>query len=225
MNKPAGWSSFDAVKKIRNLSGMKKVGHAGTLDPFASGVLLICLGKATKFSNRLMKYEKEYVAELKLGAATDTLDITGNVVEEAPVPKFDEQQLQDILQDLSGTIRQRIPDFSAAQVNGQRMYKLARQGKPVPKRFKTITIHEMELLEATEEIIKFRTVCGKGTYIRALGADIARKLGTVGFLQTLARTRIGSFSLAEALEIEEFKPNWNQLNTNDDIPRPRKSKY
>ncbi len=212
INKPRNWTSFDVVRKIRRITKIRKVGHAGTLDPFATGVLLVAIGKATKKISLLMDEPKEYVAELVLGRATDTMDVTGRVVEEQPVPAFTVEALEEVLQKFVGRIQQRIPDFAAARINGRRRYELARQGKEIPPSFKTVEIYQLEVLDFAPPAIRFRTVCGRGTYIRTLGADIARELGTVGFLNSLIRTRIGGFTLETALDLTEFEKEWGNVD-------------
>ncbi len=217
INKPSGWTSFDVVRKVRRITGIRKVGHAGTLDPFATGVLLVAFGKATKRIGTLMEEPKEYVAELVLGKATDTMDVTGKVVEEKPVPAFSARDLEAVLQKFVGRIQQQIPAFAASRINGRRRYELARQGKEVPPAFKTVEIYHLEVLDFTATTIRFRTVCGRGTYIRTLGADLARELGTVGFLNRLTRTRIGAFTLESALDLTEFEKEWENLIVDEGI--------
>ncbi len=211
INKPADWTSFDVVRKLRRITGIKKVGHAGTLDPFATGVLLICLGKATRQSGKLMNLPKEYVAEMEFGRVTDTLDPTGKIVEEQDVPVLKAEQIRKAMGDFIGKIEQRIPDYAAAKVNGQRLYKLARSGKPVPEKYKTVEIYRLELLSFEKNILRFRILCGRGTYVRALALDLARKLGTVGYLRSLSRTRVGDYTIEDALTIARFEEEWKKL--------------
>ncbi|GAB4371227.1 MAG: hypothetical protein Kow0042_13850 [Calditrichia bacterium] len=210
INKPVHWTSFKVVRAVRKITGIKKVGHAGTLDPFATGVLLIGVGKATKILNSLMKLPKEYLAQLQLGACTDTLDVTGKIVQQETVPPLTQQQIRDVLKKFEGIIQQRIPDFSAAKVGGKRLYKLARQGKTIPELYKSVEIHRIELVDFGPDWIRFRTLCSRGTYIRTLGADIARELGTVGYLKQLIRTRIGEYTLSSALSITDFEEQWSR---------------
>ncbi|RMH87323.1 MAG: tRNA pseudouridine(55) synthase TruB [Calditrichaeota bacterium] len=205
INKPAGWTSFDVVNKIRRLTGIKKVGHAGTLDPFATGVLLICLGPATKKSSQLMDLPKEYLAEVALGQETDTLDPEGKVITEKAVPELSEEAVNAVLPSFLGEIEQEIPSYSAARVKGKRLYQLARQGKEVPRLFKKVRIDAIELVELDKQTLTLRVECGRGTYIRTLARDIARQLGTVGYVRKLVRTRVGEYTLETALTIEEFE--------------------
>jgi len=218
INKPRNWTSFDVVKKIRKLTQIKKVGHAGTLDPFATGVLLILLGKATKQMNQFLQLPKKYCASLQLGFRTDTLDVTGKIVEEKPVPSLDEFNVRNVLETFRGKIRQRIPEFSAAKTNGQRFYDLARQGKKIPLRFKTVEIFDIDLLNFDSNIAEFEVLCSSGTYIRVLGSDIAEKLGTVGYLKDLTRTAIGEYNIDDAIEINEFQQKWEEIKNYANIP-------
>jgi len=208
INKPVDWTSFDVVKKIRKITRIKRVGHAGTLDPFATGVLLICMGKATKNVPALMNLPKEYEAIVKLGQTTDTLDLTGKIIEEKPVPRFEEQQINEIFKQFTGTIRQKIPAYSAAKIGGRRSYALARKGEVIPDRFKTITIYRFELLDLQASEIHFVVECGQGTYIRTLGHDIAVKLGTTGHLTHLIRRRVGDFRIEQSLSLSLFEEQW-----------------
>ncbi len=202
--KPAGWTSFDVVNKIRRVTRIRKVGHAGTLDPFATGILLICLGRATKQVSQLMNLEKEYEAVIELGKETDTLDPEGTVVAEQPVPPISEERVKAVLQQFVGEIEQEIPAFSAAKFQGKRLYKMARKGQETPKLFKTVHIYSLELLALKPPELTVRTVCGRGTYVRALARDIARALGTVGYVKELVRTRVGPYTRQDAYTIEEI---------------------
>ena len=227
INKPGDWSSFDVVRKVRGITRIKKVGHAGTLDPFATGVLLICLGKATRKTGELMNLPKEYVAEMEFGKVTDTLDPTGKIIGEENPPPLNIGQIKTVMKNFVGTIKQRIPDYAAAKVNGQRLYKLARSGKPVPEKYKTVEIYRLDLLDFKENILKFRVLCGRGTYVRALAADLARiaayepvlarELRTIGYLRSLTRTRVGAFTIENALTIEQFQEKWKRLTVYENI--------
>ncbi|RMF56512.1 MAG: tRNA pseudouridine(55) synthase TruB [Calditrichaeota bacterium] len=205
VNKPKDWTSFDVVNKIRRLTGIRKVGHAGTLDPFATGVLLVLVGPATKQASSLMDLSKEYIANISLGQQTDTLDITGKVIEVLPVPELSTSKVNSVLQSFLGVIEQEVPSFSAVKHKGKRLYKLARKGKDVPKIFKKVHIKDIELLQINSNSITIRVECGRGTYIRALARDIARKLGTVGYVSELVRTRIGDYHLEDCWSLEELQ--------------------
>ena len=204
INKPAGWTSFDVVKKVRGIIKEKKVGHAGTLDPFAEGVLVLGTGPDTKKLTDITTASKIYRAELTLGKATDTQDRDGKIIAEAPVSELTRETIDAVLASFVGTQEQIPPMYSAKQVNGQRLYKLARKNKTVERDPVTITIDQISLLDYTEPVITFEVTCSKGTYVRALGADIAAKLGTVGHLTALIRTSVGAYHIANATTIEEL---------------------
>ena len=204
INKPAGWTSFDVVKKVRGIIKEKKVGHAGTLDPFAEGVLVLGTGPDTKKLTDITTASKIYRAELTLGKATDTQDRDGKISAEAPVPELTRETIDAVLASFVGTQEQIPPMYSAKQVNGQRLYKLARKNKTVERDPVTITIDQISLLDYTEPVITFEVTCSKGTYVRALGSDIAAKLGTVGHLTALVRTSVGAYHIANATTIEEL---------------------
>ena len=205
--KPLNWTSFDVVKKIRSKIRPVKVGHAGTLDPFAEGVLMICTGKKTKSIEYFMDQKKVYIAEIFLGSETDTLDFTGRIIKTAPIHTLNEGSINNILIDFIGDIMQEPPMFSALKYNGQRLYKLARQGIVVPRKKRLVKIYDIKLLDFTADSIKIKVICGRGTYIRSLSRDIARRLGTVGHLKSLKRTRIGNFNENVCITIKEF-PKW-----------------
>lgn len=215
--KPEGWTSFDVVKKIKKVTGLKKVGHAGTLDPFASGVLLVCLGKATKKIKEFMDLPKEYEAILRLGKTTTTLDKTGKIIEEKPIKTFSKDQVVSILNSFLGSSQQKVPAYSAAKIGGRRFYRLARQGKEVPERFRNIQIYELSLLDYQPDKLNFKVRCSRGTYIRTLGLDIAHKMESTGYLEGLVRTSIGPYRVNDSLSIEEFSTVWSKINKNESI--------
>ena len=205
INKPVDWTSFDVVKKIRNLTRVKKVGHAGTLDPFATGVLIVCTGPATKRINKFVEDKKEYIGEIFLGTETDTYDSTGEIVKQYEGQDFpDTSIVEEIINSYKGQIEQVPPMFSALKVKGKRLYKYAREGKTVERKARKIEIFEIELLLYKYPLIKVRIVCSKGTYIRSLAFDIGRDLGTGAHLKNLIRTRIGDFILEDAWDMDEF---------------------
>lgn len=203
VDKPEGVTSFAVVRRVRRLLGIKKVGHAGTLDPFASGLLIVCAGReATRHVDALMAGTKSYTARIKLGLETDTLDPEGRVIAEAPVPSIDEAALRACLAAFIGDIMQRPPIFSALKHEGKALYRYAREGAPVEKPPRPVRIHALELLawnEATNEL-DIAVTCGKGTYIRSLAKDIGEKLGTCAHLTTLRRTAVGPFAVTDALD-------------------------
>ena len=204
INKPAGWTSFDVVKKVRGIIKEKKVGHAGTLDPFADGVLVLGTGPDTKKLTDITMASKTYRAELTLGKSTDTQDRDGKISKEAVVPGLTRQTINAVLASFDGIQEQIPPMYSAKHVNGQRLYKLARRNKTVERVPVKITIYQISLLDYNEPVITFEVTCSKGTYVRVLGADIAEKLGTVGHLTALTRTSVGSYHITDAMTIEEL---------------------
>ncbi len=200
--KPIGWTSFDVVKKIRGYVKPSKVGHAGTLDPFAEGVLVICIGRMTKKVESLMDHEKEYVATIQLGAETDTLDTKGKVIKEAKITPLSNKKIESLLSTFLGESDQIPPMYSALKVNGKRLYKLAREGKVIERKPRKITITEIELLDNNKDSLKIRVKCGRGTYIRVLASDIANAMNTVGFLKSLVRTQVGDFKQEDSIPVE-----------------------
>ncbi len=204
INKPAGWTSFDVVKKVRGIIKEKKVGHAGTLDPFAEGVLVLGTGPDTKKLTDITTANKTYRAELTLGKATDTQDRDGKISAEEVVPELTKETIAAVLASFDGPQEQIPPMYSAKHVNGQRLYKLARKNKTVERAPVKISIDQISLLDYNEPVITFEVTCSKGTYVRVLGADIAAKLGTVGHLTALTRTSVGSYHITDAMTIEEL---------------------
>jgi len=208
INKPIGWTSFDVVKKIRNITKLKKVGHGGTLDPFADGVLIIGVGKGTKLLTDIVNEKKSYNATLFLGEETDSLDNEGEIVKRKSVPKLNEDLVIKILNSFLGRYIQKPPMFSAKKVNGVRLYKLARKKIEVERDDQNCSIYDISLRGIENNIIEFAVTCSKGTYIRVLGSDIAKKIGTVGYLTKLTRTSIGKHSLSKSLTIKNFESKW-----------------
>ena len=208
INKPIGWTSFDVVKKIRNITKLKKVGHGGTLDPFADGVLIIGVGKGTKLLTDIVNEKKSYNATLLLGKETDSLDNEGEIVKRKSVPKLNEDLVIKILNSFLGRYIQKPPMFSAKKVNGVRLYKLARKKIEVERDDQNCAIYDISLRGIENNIIEFTVTCSKGTYIRVLGSDIAKKIGTVGYLTKLTRTSIGKHSLSKSLTIKNFESKW-----------------
>ena len=208
INKPIGWTSFDVVKKIRNITKLKKVGHGGTLDPFADGVLIIGVGKGTKMLTDIVNEDKSYNATLLLGEETDSLDNEGEIVKRKSVPKLNEDLVIKILNSFLGRYIQKPPMFSAKKVNGVRLYKLARKKIEVERDDQNCTIYDISLKGIESNVIEFAVTCSKGTYIRVLGSDIAKKIGTVGYLTKLTRTSIGKHSLSRSLTIKNFESKW-----------------
>jgi len=210
--KPVDWTSFDVVKKIRGQIKPAKIGHAGTLDPFAEGVLMLCTGKYTKIVETFMDKEKEYFADIKLGVETETLDPTGKIVKTADVPHLTEKIINDVLNKFIGEIKQEPPMFSALKVNGRPLYKYARKGIVIPRQKRTVNIYDITLNQFSQDTITLKVTCGRGTYIRTLAKDIADELNTVGHLVKLVRTRIGEFDENKCIELKDF-PEWLSART------------
>lgn len=202
INKPAGMTSHDVVEVVRKLLRTRRVGHTGTLDPQATGVLPVCVGRATKIAQYLTQADKEYVLTLRLGIATDTQDAAGRVLWRAEDVAVTRLQVEAILGGYRGSIQQVPPLFSAKRVGGERLYRLARRGEVVDRAPVTVTVHALDLLEMDGPCVRLRVHCSKGTYARTLCDDIGRALGVGGHLQDLVRTRSGRFALAEALSLE-----------------------
>lgn len=203
LDKPLNWTSFDAVRKIRNLVGIKKVGHAGTLDPLATGLLIICTGAFTKKINEYMAREKEYTGTITLGATTPTFDLESAPVLQADPMRLTRDQLEAAAMQLTGPIQQVPPIHSAIKINGKRVYELARKGKDVKLDPRPVTITTFELTAIELPVVHFRVVCSTGTYIRSLANDFGALLGVGGYLSSLRRTRIGEFTADRAFTIEQ----------------------
>lgn len=212
-DKPLRWTSFAVVNKIRyHISrklGVKKikVGHAGTLDPLATGVMIICTGKATKRIEEFQYHTKEYIATLQLGATTPSYDLEKEIDATYPTEHITREMVEEVLKQFTGTIEQIPPAFSACKIEGKRAYDLARNGDEVELKPKTLVIDEIELLECRLPEIKIRVVCSKGTYIRALARDIGEALQSGAHLTGLVRTRVGNVRLEDCMQVESF-PEW-----------------
>lgn len=210
-NKPLKWSSFDLVNKarigIRHRLGVKKIkiGHAGTLDPLATGVLIVCTGKKTKEIDNFQYQTKEYVAELALGATTPSFDLETEVDATYPTEHITRELVEETLNHFLGEIQQVPPAFSAVKINGKRAYEYARKGQEVDIKPKTLVIDEIELMEYSQTAIKIRVVCSKGTYIRGLARDIGEALKSGAHLTSLVRTRIGEAKLEDCITLEQFQ--------------------
>lgn len=205
INKPFEWTSFDAIKKIRNLIRIKKVGHAGTLDPLATGLLIICTGKFTKKINEYMAQEKEYTGTFTLGATTPTYDLESEPENFKPVEHLTEEIIRAATKKFTGNIMQVPPIHSAIKVGGKRVYELARQGKEVKLEPRKICIKEFGITAIELPVVHFKVVCSTGTYIRSLANDFGAALSCGGHLSSLCRTRIGEFALDKALTMDEFE--------------------
>ena len=211
IDKPLKWTSFAVVNKLRyHISrklGVKKikVGHAGTLDPLATGVMIICTGKATKRIEEFQYHTKEYIATLQLGATTPSFDLEKEIDATYPTEHITREMVEDVLKKFIGTIEQVPPVFSACKVDGKRAYDLARKGDEVELKAKTLVIDDIELLECNLPEIKIRVVCSKGTYIRALARDIGQALDSGAHLTGLIRTRVGDVKLDDCMKIEDLE--------------------
>ena len=203
VHKEKDMTSFDVVNEISHLFGIKRVGHTGTLDPLAEGVLLVAIGKATKVVELLTATYKEYIATVTLGIKTDTLDITGNVLDKKEIPEL--TNLKEILNSFQKTYQQEVPIYSAVKVNGKKLYEYARNNEPVELPKKIVTIKEIELLEQQESTFKFKALVSKGCYIRSLINDIGEALNTYATMTALTRTKQGSVTLSETATLEEIK--------------------
>ncbi|MFR0922229.1 MAG: tRNA pseudouridine(55) synthase TruB [Clostridia bacterium] len=226
INKTKGCTSHDIVYKIKKMLN-KKVGHTGTLDPMAEGVLPILIGKGTQLSKYLINHDKKYIVELQLGIKTDTADSEGKIIEEKTVneTKLSKENITNVLQTFIGKQEQIPPIYSAIKVNGKKLYEYARKGQEVELKQRQIEIYDIKLIDYSmdEKQIKFEVFCGKGTYIRSLCEDIATKFETVGYMKSLKRTQVGNFKIDNSITIEELK-NLIENNENIDIDDILKNK-
>jgi tRNA pseudouridine55 synthase len=204
VNKPREWTSFDVVKKIRNALKIKKVGHAGTLDPLATGLLIVCAGKKTKSIESFMGQEKEYTGNFVLGKTTESFDLEREVVDVADPAHLKIDDISKAASQLTGDILQVPPAHSAIKVDGKRVYKAARRGEEVKLDPRPVTVSEFEITHFENPLVHFRIVCSKGTYIRSLARDLGEILNVGAYLSSLCRTRIGDFKLEEAEELEDL---------------------
>lgn len=205
INKPLTWTSFDVVKKVRNTLRIKKIGHAGTLDPLASGLLILCTGKYTKSIDQIQAQEKEYTGTITIGQTTPSYDLETPVSESKPIDHLTREDLEAAAQKFTGTIEQIPPIYSAVWVEGRRAYDLARGGQTAEIKPRTITIKAFEITAVEGAVISFKVVCTKGTYIRSLAHDFGQELGCGAHLSSLVRTRIGEYILEDALTIEDIQ--------------------
>lgn len=201
--KPTGITSFDVVRTVRKISNVKKVGHAGTLDPEASGVLPVCIGKATKAIDYIMGDFKIYEAELKLGVITDTYDREGKILKESEV-NASEEEITQAINSFIGEIKQVPPMYSALKVNGKKLYELARAGIEIERQARPILIYNIDIIEINTPYVKFRVKCSKGTYIRSLCYDIGELLNCGGMMWNLQRTATGQFHIEDTINIEDL---------------------
>ena len=205
--KPKDFSSFSIVKKVKHIT-REKVGHSGTLDPFADGVLVLGVGKSTKKLSNIIQFDKTYEGIVKLGEKTDSMDLTGNIVESKKVPKITVKSLKGCADKFIGELLQRTPMYSARKINGVRLYKLARKNIEIKTNPKLITIKHLNIDMIDKNTLKIIVECSSGTYIRVLAEDIAEYLGTVGHLISLTRLSVGEYKLNESLTIKNFEDLW-----------------
>ena len=204
VDKPKGYTSHDVVNVVKKKLNTSKVGHTGTLDPNATGVLPVLVGKATKVSKYLIEHDKTYIAELALGEKSSTGDIEGEIIEKKEVPNITEEQIKNVLQKFLGKQMQTPPIYSSIKINGKKAYEYARSGQTIEIPAREIEIMEISLLNFENNIITFKVSCSKGTYVRVLCEDIATKLGTVGLMRNLRRTRVDKFDIKDACELENL---------------------
>ena len=205
IDKPLRWTSFDVIRKIRNLIRIKKVGHAGTLDPLATGLLIVCTGKFTKKINDYMAQEKEYTGTFTLGATTASYDLEQEPENFKPIDHLTGEQIRSATIPFTGEIMQVPPAHSAIQINGKRVYELARQGKEVVIEPRKVTVKEFEVTAVDLPLVYFRIVCSTGTYIRSVAFDLGNALRCGAYLSSLRRTRIGNFKVDESMTMEGFE--------------------
>ena len=210
-----GFTSHDVVAKLRGIMRQKKIGHTGTLDPDATGVLPVCLGNATKLCDMLTDKEKEYIAKVQLGVTTDTQDMTGTVLSSKEV-EVSEEEVRKAIASFVGPYEQIPPMYSALKVNGKKLYELAREGKEVERKARPVVIHEIEILDMELPTLTIRVRCSKGTYIRTLCYDLGEKLGCGAAMAALERTKSGQFSLDTAMTLAELEEKLKEAGDNRD---------
>ena len=217
LDKEQNKTSRDMVNELNHIFDMKKIGHTGTLDPLATGVLVMCIGKYTKLVDMLSSLKKEYVAQIKLGIMTDTLDITGNILkEESFIPPTDDK-IKKVLNSLKGKIIQTIPKYSSKKINGKKLYEYARNGEDIVLPQNEIEVYNISLLDNSNGIITFKAEVSKGTYIRSLIEMICERLGIIGTMSSLVRTKQGKFTIEDAYSIDEVKKGLYKLLKAKDV--------
>ena len=206
VNKEKDYTSRDVVNILTKVFNTKKIGHTGTLDPLATGVLVVCIGKYTKLVSEITSYDKEYIAQIKLGIQTDTGDITGNIINKKEF-KITEEQIEEVLKTFLGKSIQTVPKYSAIKINGKKLYEYARNNENIELPKREIEVKNIKLLKFDNDIIEFKTTVSKGTYIRSLIEDICKKLDTVGTMNNLNRTRQGYFKIENSYYLDDIKNN------------------
>ena len=218
INKEKGITSRDVVNQVEKILKTKKIGHTGTLDPMATGVLVLCIGSSLKLVEMLMNHDKEYIATIQLGIETDTLDVTGKTLKTQEVRPITKIEIEEVLKNFKGKIKQEVPKYSAIKVNGKKLYEYARKGIEVELPIREIEIFKIELLgDMINNTFQIRCVVSKGTYIRSLIRDIAHALGTIGVMSELKRTRVGAFSIENTYSISNVEKGFYQLLTPQDV--------
>ena len=212
IDKPLRWTSFDVIQKLRNIIRIRKIGHAGTLDPLATGLLIVCTGKFTKKIDEYVAQEKEYTGTITIGSTTPTYDLESEPENFKSYDTLSEELIRETTKQFKGEISQIPPAHSAIKIGGKRVYELARQGKEVKIEPRQVTIKEFEIVKIELPSIYFKVVCTTGTYIRSLAFDFGNALGCGGHLSSLCRTRIGSFKNDEALTIDAFEKQFREAN-------------
>lgn len=213
VNKPKGITSFDVIRKLRKILSLRKIGHTGTLDPMAEGVLLVCVGKATKLAQDIEAHSKEYIAEFELGYKTDTYDIEGAVIDRTENFSVSREKLLEVIKMFVGDIKQIPPMYSAIKINGQKLYDLARKGEVIEREARNITIKSIDLLEFDGIKAKIKCSVSKGTYIRSLIYDIGEELKTFAVMTSLVRTRVGEETIEKSFTLEDIEKLKNEGNT------------
>ncbi len=208
--KEQGYTSHDVVACLRKITGQKKIGHTGTLDPDATGVLPVCLGRATKLCDMLTDRDKTYEAVLLLGRTTDTQDVSGKILEEHSTEELQEDAVKECILGFAGEYDQTPPMYSAVKVNGRKLYELAREGKTIERKSRRVQIHEIRIIEMELPRVRMEITCSKGTYIRTLCSDIGDRLGTGGCMENLIRTRVGRFDIRDSVRLDEARDQAEQ---------------
>ena len=208
IDKPTGWTSFDVVKKLRGIVKVRKIGHAGTLDPIATGLLICLVGKATKRMETFMHMEKTYTGIMRLGETTPSYDAETEVTARVPIDGLDDEQIYAACQEFVGDIEQVPPMYSAIKVKGERLYKKARRGEEIERKARSVSVYAFEVVSRKDKDVSFRVRCSKGTYIRSLAHDVGTKLGVGAHLVALRRTAIGELSVDDAWTLEALSKQY-----------------
>lgn len=215
VNKPVNMTSRDVVNRLNYILHTKKIGHTGTLDPIATGVLVIAIGSYTKLVNELTSLDKEYVAEIKLGTKTDTGDITGNVLEENKAYNINKEDVLNVFENFPKEYEQTVPKYSAVKINGKKLYEYARENISIELPKRLVSVYTLELLEFNNDIIKFKTRVSKGTYIRSLIEDICKELNVCGTMSSLVRTKQGRFNIEDSINLDDISDKTALLKSKD----------